>query len=91
MAKQTINIGQAANDKTGDPLRTAFQKVNSNFNEIYSIIGNSVDGLTELAQDYAASMVVHGAHTGVSVDYDDQNNKLNFTVNIDGGNASTTF
>lgn len=28
---QTINVGTAANDKTGDPLRTVFQKVNSNF------------------------------------------------------------
>jgi len=27
MAKQTINIGTAANSKNGDPLRTAFTKV----------------------------------------------------------------
>jgi hypothetical protein len=91
MAKQTINIGQTANDKTGDPLRTAFQKVNSNFNEIYSLIGNTAEGLTELAQDYAADMIVDGTHNGVSVDYDDQNNKINFSLNIDGGNASTSF
>ena len=30
MAKQTINIGSAANDGTGDPLRTAFDKINDN-------------------------------------------------------------
>jgi len=36
MAKQTINIGTAANDKTGDPLRTAFTKVNANFTELYA-------------------------------------------------------
>jgi hypothetical protein len=36
MAKQTIGIGSAANDGTGDPLRTAFSKVNDNFNEMYS-------------------------------------------------------
>jgi len=35
MAKQTINIGTAANDGTGDPLRTSFDKVNDNFDEIY--------------------------------------------------------
>ena len=35
MAKQTINIGTTANDGTGDPLRTAFDKTNDNFNEIY--------------------------------------------------------
>ena len=36
MAKQTINIGTAPNDKTGDQLRTAFTKVNDNFTEVYS-------------------------------------------------------
>jgi hypothetical protein len=36
MAKQTIGIGSAANDGTGDPLRTAMSKVNDNFNEVYS-------------------------------------------------------
>lgn len=36
MAKQTVNIGSAANDGTGDPLRQAFTKTNQNFDEIYS-------------------------------------------------------
>ena len=43
MTKQIINIGQTANDRSGDPLRTAFNKVNSNFNELYALVGNSVD------------------------------------------------
>jgi hypothetical protein len=38
MAKQTINVGTTANDRTGDPLRTAFTKVNSNFTEVYNNI-----------------------------------------------------
>jgi len=37
MAKQTINIGGAANDGTGDPLRTAFDKINDNFGELYAV------------------------------------------------------
>jgi hypothetical protein len=36
MAQQTINIGSVANDGTGDPLRTAFDKVNDNFTELYA-------------------------------------------------------
>lgn len=35
MARQTINIGSSANDGTGDPLRTAFDKINDNFVELY--------------------------------------------------------
>jgi len=36
LAKQTINIGAAPNDGTGDPIRDAFSKVNDNFTEIYT-------------------------------------------------------
>jgi len=36
MAKQVINIGTTANDGTGDPLRSAFDKVNDNFTELYT-------------------------------------------------------
>ena len=50
MAKQTINIGTAVNDGTGDPLRTAFDKINDNFDEVYlaGLIGGNlaVDGNT---------------------------------------------
>jgi len=35
MAQQTIAIGTVANDGTGDPLRTAFDKCNDNFDELY--------------------------------------------------------
>ncbi len=35
MAQQTINIGTAPNDNTGDPLRTGMTKVNANFTENY--------------------------------------------------------
>jgi len=36
MARLNINIGTTANDRTGDPLRAAFEKVNSNFIELYT-------------------------------------------------------
>ena len=35
MAKQTVNLGSSANDGTGDPLRSAFDKINDNFDELY--------------------------------------------------------
>lgn len=36
MAQQTINIGSNTNAGDGDPLRTAFDKVNDNFTELYA-------------------------------------------------------
>jgi len=39
MAQQLINVGASANDRSGDPLRTAFTKVNTNFTDLYNQIG----------------------------------------------------
>jgi len=51
MAKQVINIGTTANDGTGDPLRTAFNKSNENFTELYSGAGTVIaDGSVTTAK-----------------------------------------
>jgi hypothetical protein len=61
MAKQTIGIGSAANDGTGDPLRTAFDKINDNFTELYndetSGEVNSITATAPLARDSAVGAV----------------------------------
>jgi len=36
MTQEIINIGAVPNDGEGDPLRTAFQKINNNFTQLYS-------------------------------------------------------
>jgi len=43
MAQQTVGIGSSANDGTGDPLRTAFTKINENFTELYATTGMDTD------------------------------------------------
>ena len=49
MAKQVINIGTTANDGTGDPLRSAFDKVNDNFTELYTDDAGDVNSITATA------------------------------------------
>lgn len=80
MAKQTINLGSSPNAKDGDLIRDAFNKVNQNFDELYALNGGTSADLQELAQDYAASMFVNGTHSNVTVNYDDDNNRLNLVV-----------
>ena len=55
MAQEIINTGAAANDGTGDPLRTAFIKTDNNFDQIWAagpvgtnvrISGNTITTLT---------------------------------------------
>lgn len=53
MAQQIINIGTTANDGTGDPLRTAFDKCNDNFTELYSTGGGGGIGGSTGAADNA--------------------------------------
>lgn len=40
----TIDIGDLANDGTGDPLRVAFEKINNNFSTISLLNSQSVEG-----------------------------------------------
>lgn len=52
MAQQVVNIGSAPNDGTGDTLRDAFDKVNDNDAELYSLVAGSQpldDDLTAIA------------------------------------------
>ena len=46
MARQNISTGTTANDGTGDTLRSAGTKINSNFSEIYTLLGGDADTLT---------------------------------------------
>ena len=48
MAKQTVNVGSSENAHNGDILRTAFIKINENFDEIYASLGGTVGSTTQL-------------------------------------------
>ena len=70
MAQQTINIGSRPNSGDGDPLRTAFDKVNDNFNELYaggvstdlsgSVFGDDSTLLVDAVNNVIPSSVVSG-------------------------------
>ena len=59
MAQQVINVGASPDDGTGDPIRTAYQKCNTNFGELFTRFQTTVPsdafGTTgDLAGMYAA-------------------------------------
>src|SRR5210317_1772929 len=69
MAYQTIGRGSAANDGTGDDLRTGAGKVNDNFVEIYTYLGDgstlSSDAVvTETATQTLTNKTITGTFTG---------------------------
>jgi len=71
MAKQNINVGTTANDKKGDSLRAAFQKVNANFTELYEAVGLATTGQdtaltflgSTISTDDSSSIVIDQAVT----------------------------
>ena len=65
MAIQTIGIGTVADDGTGDSLRIAGDKINDNFSEIYTALG---DGTTITAPATTASPTFTGTIVGATLD-----------------------
>ena len=56
MAQQNINIGSSANKGDGDPLRTAFTKINSNFTELYGKVTILEGGGVAIQRDTQGSI-----------------------------------
>jgi len=63
MSLELINIGQSANDKSGDAIRLAFQKCNNNFGELYASLGTGVVPAPG-AGDANKLLAVNGSGTG---------------------------
>jgi hypothetical protein len=66
MAKQTINIGSAANDGTGSTLRAAFDITNDNFTELYDGTGglfHKIEGT-----NFTGSLLIGHSTTGTLSD-----------------------
>jgi hypothetical protein len=100
MSKQIISSGAVANDRTGDNLRNTAGKINANFNELYSALGNG-------SQLSVATVAKTGNYQDLtnkpslfSGNYNDLTNKPNIPVDVSdltdnsnllggGGNANT--
>jgi len=90
MAKLIINRGTLANDGTGDNLRDGANKINLNFDEIYTAIGNgtTVDGTVKFADDSStvATISANGETLrvlgGTGIDTTISGNDL--TIGVDG-------
>lgn len=66
MVKQVVNVGAAADDGTGDAVRTAFGKVNANFDELYD--GTNISSVTagDLLYGTGPGQLSRLAHPGVA-------------------------
>jgi hypothetical protein len=77
MTIQTINLGNYANDGTGDDLRTAFEKVNANFNFL------NVENTTS-AQNLGAGEFIFAQKSGNTLQFKSLFAGQNITLASDG-------
>jgi hypothetical protein len=97
MAQEIINIGAQANDGEGDPLRTAFTKVNNNFSQLFSTAYNTAEIVTygNTAQEIfsiAANAFTQGTFQINSVDPDTLDSQnITITAAIKDTEAGVTY
>jgi len=69
MAKQTLGLGTTANDNTGDTLRIGGDKINDNFNELYSAIGNGSNLSISVTNPAVGQVLRYNGTTFLPSDY----------------------
>jgi len=69
MSKQSLNIGSSANDNTGDTLRVGGDKINDNFNELYTAIGNGVATQISVTNAGTGQVLRYNGSSFVASDY----------------------
>ena len=70
MAKQTVGLGSSANDGTGDSLRIGGDKINDNFDELYTAIGTGT----------ALNITTAGASSNQILQWSTSNNRFEPTA-----------
>ena len=101
MAINLINRGSVANDGTGDNLRLGAEKINNNFTEIYTAIGDgtNIDGTIKIADD-SSTVVTLSANgetlkvlggTGITSTVSGNNLTLAVDGTIITGSSTTTL
>ena len=78
MAKQTVGLGSSANDGTGDSLRVGGDKINDNFNELYTAIGTGT----------ALNITTAGASSNQILQWSTSNNRFEPTNSAAAGAIS---
>ena len=89
MAKQTLNIGTLANDGTGDTLRDGGDKIQDNFNELYTALGGDTVKIA-IGSPTANQILKYNAGTSVFEPSSDANDNTTYTVSaeVSGSDAS---
>tara|TARA_B100001057_G_scaffold501290_1_gene623299 strand:- start:2664 stop:3557 length:894 start_codon:yes stop_codon:yes gene_type:complete len=82
MAKQTLNIGSIANDGTGDTLRDGGDKIQDNFNELYTALGGNTVKIA-IGSPTSGQILKYNSGTSVFEPSSDANDNTTYTVSAE--------
>ena len=82
MAKQSLGLGSAANDNTGDTLRAGGDKINDNFDEIYSALGNGTTLTVSVANPATGQVLRYNGTSFLPSDF----TSLTAALDVNGNN-----
>ena len=92
-SQEYINVGVTPNDGLGDPLRTAFGKINNNFSKLFFTTVNSTSanttGLTanQVIYEYPANAFTQGVF---QIRSNNSANSQSITISAQIGNSNTS-
>lgn len=89
MARQNLFLGTVANDGTGETLRGAGQKINDNFRELYTLLGDS-NGVTTYVELSDSGVVFNGTSFDTFLKAADPASKIIITLPDSAGTVLTT-
>jgi len=81
MSKQLLGLGASANDNSGDTLRTGGDKINDNFNEVYSNLGNGTDLVINVSNAATGHVLRYNGSSFVSSSYNQLTSALDVNNN----------
>ena len=86
MTKQSLNVGSAANDNTGDTLRSGGLKINGNFDELYAAIGDGSTVGISVANPGVGQVLRYNGTTFAPANF----NALTSALDVAGNNITSS-
>ena len=86
MAKEALNLGTSANDNTGDTLRGGGDKINDNFTELYTAIGNGTTLTVNVTQPATGQVLRYNGSSFAPSDY----SQLTSALDVNGNTILST-
>ena len=86
MAKQALNLGTSANDNTGDTLRGGGDKINDNFTELYTAIGNGTTLTVNVTNPATGQVLRYNGSSFAPSDY----SQLTSALDVNGNTILST-